>query len=219
LIKLEHVGKTYTDGTEAVKDLTMEIKQGEFCVFLGPSGCGKTTSMKMINRLIPLTTGKIYVDGVDFSATLTFPEDSYGTNDVTARIASRHGWTNVGWGSYAGNLDEFAYWNRALSATEVQTIWDAAGGGGGEIVLGDVNLDGIVNGLDVDPFVDVLLNGPFQDEADMNADGEVNGLDVDPFVAAVVGGGVQAVPEPSTLVLCGLVLMLCVVLRGRPAQA
>jgi len=65
LIKLEYVGKTYTDGTEAVKDLTMEIKQGEFCIFLGPSGCGKTTSMKMINRLIPLTTGKIYVDGVD----------------------------------------------------------------------------------------------------------------------------------------------------------
>lgn len=65
MIKLEHVGKTYTDGTKAVKDLTMEIKQGEFCVFLGPSGCGKTTSMKMINCLIPLTTGKIYVDGVD----------------------------------------------------------------------------------------------------------------------------------------------------------
>ena len=63
--------------------------------------------------------------------------------------------------------------------------------------------------LDVDPFVDVLLNGPFQAEADMNRDGVVNGLDVDPFVAAVVGGGVQAVPEPSTLVLlllAGLVL-------------
>ncbi|MEA3238282.1 MAG: ABC transporter ATP-binding protein [Candidatus Bipolaricaulota bacterium] len=65
MISLENVGKTYTDGTEAVKDLTMEIKQGEFCIFLGPSGCGKTTSMKMINRLIPLTTGTIYVDGVD----------------------------------------------------------------------------------------------------------------------------------------------------------
>lgn len=65
MIRLEHVGKTYADGTEAVKDLTMEIKQGEFCVFLGPSGCGKTTSMKMINRLIPLTSGKIYVNGVD----------------------------------------------------------------------------------------------------------------------------------------------------------
>jgi osmoprotectant transport system ATP-binding protein len=65
LIKLEHVGKTYDDGTQAVKDLSMEIQEGEFCVFLGPSGCGKTTSMKMINRLIPITSGKIYVNGVD----------------------------------------------------------------------------------------------------------------------------------------------------------
>jgi len=65
LIKLENVSKTYADGTEAVKDLSMEISEGEFCVFLGPSGCGKTTSMKMINRLIPLTAGKILIDGVD----------------------------------------------------------------------------------------------------------------------------------------------------------
>ena len=69
------------------------------------------------------------------------------------------------------------------------------------VILGDVNLDGEVNGLDVDPFVDVLLNGPYQIEADMNTDSVVNGLDVDPFVEAVVGGGVQAVPEPSTLAL------------------
>jgi hypothetical protein len=73
--------------------------------------------------------------------------------------------------------------------------------------LGDVNMDGEVNGLDVDPFVDVLLNGPYQVEADMNKDNEVNGLDVDPFVAAVVGGGVQAVPEPATLALAGMGLL------------
>ena len=42
--------------------------------------------------------------------------------------------------------------------------------------------------INVTPFVDVLLNGPYQAEADMNEDDEVNGLDVDPFVAAVVGG-------------------------------
>jgi hypothetical protein len=66
--------------------------------------------------------------------------------------------------------------------------------------IGDVNHDTEVNGLDVDPFVDVLLNGPYQVEADMNEDMEVNGLDVDPFVAAVVGG-TQPVPEPSTLLL------------------
>lgn len=65
MIKLENVTKVYQDGTKAVKDLTLEIEKGEFCIFLGPSGCGKTTSMKMINRLIPLSSGKIFVDGVD----------------------------------------------------------------------------------------------------------------------------------------------------------
>lgn len=83
------------------------------------------------------------------------------------------------------------------------------------ILLGDVNGDGEVNGLDVDPFVDVLLNGPYQVEADMNEDLEVNGLDVDPFVAAVVGGGTQAVPEPSTIVLTGLALLGLVWYRRR----
>ena len=67
--------------------------------------------------------------------------------------------------------------------------------------LADVNLDGEVDGLDVDPFVDVLLNGQDDWTADMNQDGVVNGLDVDPFVAAVVGGGVAEVPEPSALLL------------------
>jgi hypothetical protein len=69
------------------------------------------------------------------------------------------------------------------------------------LLLGDVNLDGEVNGLDVDPFVEVLLSGPYRTEADMNEDQVVNGLDVDPFVAAVVGGA-QQIPEPSTLLLC-----------------
>ena len=50
--------------------------------------------------------------------------------------------------------------------------------------------------------MDVLLASRFDVAADMNEDGVVNGLDVDPFVAAVVGGGTQAVPEPSTLLLC-----------------
>ena len=74
-------------------------------------------------------------------------------------------------------------------------------------LLGDVNLDGTVNGLDVDPFTDALLGGTYQTEADMNEDGLVNGLDVDPFVVAVVGGGFEAVPEPATWLLAALGLI------------
>ena len=65
MIKLEHVSKTFPDGTEAVKDVSFEVEEGQICVLLGPSGCGKTTTMKMINRLIPLTSGKIFIDGTD----------------------------------------------------------------------------------------------------------------------------------------------------------
>ncbi len=65
MIKLQDVCKTYPDGTEAVKNLNLEVNEGEFCVFLGPSGCGKTTSLKMINRIIPLSSGKIYINGKD----------------------------------------------------------------------------------------------------------------------------------------------------------
>jgi hypothetical protein len=60
--------------------------------------------------------------------------------------------------------------------------------------------------LIVDPFVEVLLSGPYQAEADMNLDEVVNGLDVDPFVAAVVGDDAHQTPEPSTLLLCIIAL-------------
>jgi osmoprotectant transport system ATP-binding protein len=65
MIKLERVTKVYTDGTKAVDDMSFDVEEGEICVLLGPSGCGKTTTMKMINRLIPITSGRIYIDGVD----------------------------------------------------------------------------------------------------------------------------------------------------------
>ena len=65
MIKLQEVKKIYPDGTKAVKGVTFEVKEGELCVLLGPSGCGKTTTMKMINRLIPITEGDIYIDGTN----------------------------------------------------------------------------------------------------------------------------------------------------------
>ena len=56
------------------------------------------------------------------------------------------------------------------------------------VLLGDVNLDGLVNLLDVDPFIDRLASGDFQAEADCNEDKVVNLLDVDPFIVLLSGG-------------------------------
>ncbi len=65
MIKLENVTKVYPDGTKAVDGISLEVNEGEICIFLGPSGCGKTTTMKMINRLIPITSGRIFINGRD----------------------------------------------------------------------------------------------------------------------------------------------------------
>jgi osmoprotectant transport system ATP-binding protein len=65
MIEFEQVTKVYPDGTEAVKEVSFKVQRGEFCILLGPSGCGKTTLMKMVNRLISITSGKILIDGVD----------------------------------------------------------------------------------------------------------------------------------------------------------
>ncbi|EOR23955.1 glycine betaine/L-proline ABC transporter ATPase [Niallia nealsonii AAU1] len=62
MIKFEKVSKKYQDGTVAVDSIEFEIKQGEFFVIIGPSGCGKTTTLKMINRLIPLSDGTIFIN-------------------------------------------------------------------------------------------------------------------------------------------------------------
>ena len=64
MIKLENVTKIYPGMSEpAVNGVSLEIPEGETCVLIGPSGCGKTTTMKMVNRLIDPTSGRIFVAG------------------------------------------------------------------------------------------------------------------------------------------------------------
>ncbi|MDW7674634.1 MAG: betaine/proline/choline family ABC transporter ATP-binding protein [Bacillota bacterium] len=67
MIQLENVTKKFSNGLTAVDEVSLNINEGEFVVFIGPSGCGKTTTMKMINRLIEPTQGKIMVNGIDIS--------------------------------------------------------------------------------------------------------------------------------------------------------
>ena len=65
MIRLAGVGKTYADGTVAVRELDLDVARGELVCLVGPSGCGKSTTLKMINRLIEPTTGTIHIDGQD----------------------------------------------------------------------------------------------------------------------------------------------------------
>ena len=62
MIKLQNVVKNY-EGYEAVKGISLEVKEGELYVLLGPSGCGKSTTLRLINKMIDRTSGEIFVEG------------------------------------------------------------------------------------------------------------------------------------------------------------
>ncbi|MFC4022396.1 betaine/proline/choline family ABC transporter ATP-binding protein [Oceanobacillus longus] len=65
MLKFENVSKVYKDGFKAVDSVSFEIPEGELVVLIGPSGSGKSTTMKMINRMIPHTSGTISINGKD----------------------------------------------------------------------------------------------------------------------------------------------------------
>ncbi|WP_059173817.1 ABC transporter ATP-binding protein [Bacillus sp. FJAT-27445] len=66
MIKFENIVKKY-QRQAVIHDFSLEITEGQLVVFIGPSGCGKTTLLKMVNRLIEPTSGKIYIKGRDIS--------------------------------------------------------------------------------------------------------------------------------------------------------
>jgi len=65
VIALERVTKRYGRDSVAVAELSFSVGDGELCVLVGPSGCGKTTTLRMINRLIEPSGGRILIDGTD----------------------------------------------------------------------------------------------------------------------------------------------------------
>jgi len=65
VIRLDAVTKRFPNGNVAVHELTLDVPEGEVCVLVGPSGCGKTTTLRMINRLIEPSSGRIFLDDED----------------------------------------------------------------------------------------------------------------------------------------------------------
>lgn len=68
VLKIEHVSKVFSSGTgtgtlEVLRDINLDVAEGEFVSLLGPSGCGKTTLLKIVGGLVPATSGAIHLNG------------------------------------------------------------------------------------------------------------------------------------------------------------
>jgi osmoprotectant transport system ATP-binding protein len=69
MIRFEAATKRYGPGPPALDGLTLEVTAGETCVLVGPSGGGKTTALKLVNRLVEPTSGRVLIDGRDVAST------------------------------------------------------------------------------------------------------------------------------------------------------
>jgi osmoprotectant transport system ATP-binding protein len=64
-IVVGYTAEDYPGGAVAVDDLSLEVPDGKIMILVGPSGCGKTTTLRMVNRLVEPTGGRILLDGRD----------------------------------------------------------------------------------------------------------------------------------------------------------
>ena len=62
MIRFDNVSKSYPDGTEAVRDFSLQAPSGQTTVLVGSSGCGKTTLLRMVNRMVDPTSGAVWID-------------------------------------------------------------------------------------------------------------------------------------------------------------
>lgn len=67
MLRFESVHRTYADGTRAIKDVSLHIKKGEFCVLLGPSGAGKSTLMNMVNGMVEPSSGHVSIGDLELN--------------------------------------------------------------------------------------------------------------------------------------------------------
>ena len=164
-IQLQGVTKNYPGQAEpAVDHITMDIAAGEIVVLVGPSGCGKTTTMKMINRLIEPTSGKILIGGTDV---LKLDADEHRRN-VGYVIQQIGLFPHMRIAENIGLVPRMLGWSRHKTAERVEELLEVVGLAPGEYARryprelsgGQQQRVGVARALAADPPV-MLMDEPF----------------------------------------------------------
>jgi osmoprotectant transport system ATP-binding protein len=163
MIRLEHVTKVYGD-TVAVDDLSLEVNQGEVCVLIGPSGCGKTSTLRMVNRLIEPTSGRILVNGKDIREIK--PERL--RQSIGYAIQSVGLFPHLTVGANIATVPELLHWEKARIARRVEELLALVGLNPREYIHkypsqlsgGEAQRIGVARALAADPPI-LLMDEPF----------------------------------------------------------
>lgn len=163
-IGFEHVRKEYQDGTVAVGDLSLEVREHELLALVGPSGCGKSTTLRMANRLVEPSSGRIVLDG----------EDVTDVDAVALRRRIGYVIQNVGLFPHrtveqnVGTVPRLLGWDRARTRARTAELLELVGLEPGryarryphELSGGERQRVGVARALATDPPV-LLMDEPF----------------------------------------------------------
>ena len=163
MIRLEQVTKSYGE-QRAVNGLSLEINTGEVCVLIGLSGCGKTTTLRMINRLIEPSAGRIFIDEQDVGS----------IKAEELRLSIGYAIQSVGLFPHLSVSDNIAVvpqilrWEKGRIATRVEELLDLVGLNPAEYAEkyprqlsgGEAQRIGVARALAADPPI-MLMDEPF----------------------------------------------------------
>ena len=163
MIRLEGVTKRYGD-TRAVDNLSFSVARGEVCVLIGPSGCGKTTTLRMINRLIEPTGGRVFVDNQDISQVK--PEKL--RRSIGYAIQSVGLFPHMTVGANISVVPELLHWEEKRITARVEELLVLVGLDPGEytgkypnqLSGGEAQRIGVARALSADPPI-LLMDEPF----------------------------------------------------------